>query len=74
MTSSEAPYDLTRLRAAYAREDLNWACAWLLNEAGTQFVVSGRPTWREGRRPFEALSFLTGRPWPERPDDISGSI
>jgi len=67
--------DLTRLRAAHAWEDLNWAYVWLLNAAGTHFVVSGRPTWREGRRPFEAPSLFTGHhPWPERPDDTSGSI
>ena len=65
---------LTRLRAAYSQENLEWDYVWLLNEAGTQFVDSGQPTWREGRRPFEAPSFFVGRPWPERPTDTYGTI
>jgi hypothetical protein len=66
--------ELARLQAAHGQEKIDWAYVWLINEAGTHFVSSGRPSWREGRRPIEAPSFFAGHPWPERPEDTTGSI
>jgi hypothetical protein len=67
--------ETARLREIYGDDVRDWERVFLLNERGSQFIVSSTPTWREGVRAIDDPSFFTfDVPWPQRPGDTQGEI
>lgn len=71
--AGEAEFAVLRERHDLSAEDA--AYAWLIDPAGGDFVVSGRPEWREAACTFEEPSlFDYTHPWPEGFPVESGTV
>jgi hypothetical protein len=69
------PAETDRLRELHGADVQHWEWVFLLNERGSQFVVSGTPSWREGVRNIEDPTFFDFNvPWPQRPGDTHGQV
>ncbi|MET7897460.1 hypothetical protein [Streptomyces mirabilis] len=71
--ATETEFAELRERHELAEGDASYT--WMIDPAGSSFVVSGAPSWREAARTFEDPSlFDISQPWPPDFPVESGTV